>query len=63
MYLLRDRMAVGGLAGLAAWGGGSLLAYVVLCWVYGLTAVEKRYFTSHATRIFREPFRDESDVP
>lgn len=63
MVLLRDRLAVGGLAGLAAWGGGAVFSYIALCWVWGLTVEEKQFITDHASRIFREPSRNGTNAP
>jgi len=48
-------MAVGGLAGLAAWGGGAVLAYGALCWAVGLTVEEKGFLIRHVARIFQPP--------
>lgn len=59
MITLRDRVAVGGLAGIAAWGGGGMLTYGALFWAFGLTAEEKLYIREHSERIFLESSKDE----
>lgn len=61
MFLARDTVAVGGLAGLAAWGGGAIAAYGALCWFFGLTADEKAFLQEHASRIFLGVSRSDSE--
>jgi hypothetical protein len=64
MLLLRDRVAVGGLAGLGAWAAGAVATYVLLYWWIGLDAEERQFFKDHLVRLLRpSSVTDWSDPP
>lgn len=52
MYGLRDILAFGGLASIAAWVSGALGSYGALCWWLGLDAEERRFVRSQIRRLF-----------
>lgn len=52
LWLLRDEIAFGGLAALAAWAGGGVMTYVLLMWFFGLDRDEKAFFQLHVRRLF-----------
>lgn len=52
MYVLRDLLAFGGLASIAAWVAGALGVYAVLCWWIGFDAEERRFVRSQLRRLF-----------
>ena len=57
-YLLlftHDHMALGGLAALGAWGGGGLLFYAGLLWLFGFDAEEKAFLKQHLGRLLNPP--------
>ena len=55
MYYLRDRMALGGLAALAAWAGGAVLFYSLLLWWFGFDPEERAFLRSHVKRLLLDP--------
>ena len=57
MLLLRSRVAVGGLAALATWGGVSLVVYAGLLWLFGFDQDEKRVLRSQFRRLVLDPAR------
>ena len=62
-YLLlftHDRMALGGLAALGAWGGGGMLLYAGLLWLFGFDAEEKAFLRQHLGRLLNPPEPDPS---
>lgn len=60
-WFMRDLLALGGLAALAAWGGGAVLAYGVLIWFFGLDAEERAFFVLQIERLFYTPGRSEGN--
>jgi O-antigen/teichoic acid export membrane protein len=57
MYYLRDRIALGGLAALAAWAGGAALIYAVLLWCFGFDREERTFLSSHLNRLLLDRSR------
>jgi hypothetical protein len=57
MILLRNKVAVGGLAALATWAGVSLAAYLLLLWVFGFDRDEKQFLRSQIRRLVLAPSR------
>jgi O-antigen/teichoic acid export membrane protein len=57
MLLLRSRVAVGGLAALATWGGVSLVVYAGLLWLFGFDQDEKRVLRSQFRRLVLDQAR------
>ncbi|MCZ6601204.1 MAG: lipopolysaccharide biosynthesis protein, partial [Acidobacteria bacterium] len=57
MILLRNKVAVGGLAALATWAGVSLAAYLLLLWVFGFERDEKQFLRSQIRRLVLAPSR------
>jgi O-antigen/teichoic acid export membrane protein len=55
MFLLDDRIARGGLAALATWGGGAMLVYLAVFWKVGLDVEERAFLRKHARRLFVDP--------
>lgn len=53
MWLTRERIAVGGLAGLAAWSATALVAYAAICWRFALSDSERRFLRHHVARMMR----------
>jgi O-antigen/teichoic acid export membrane protein len=52
LWWTRDAVASGGLAALAAWGSGGLVAYGALIWRLGFDRDERAFLRTHARRIF-----------
>jgi len=55
LYLTHDPMALGGLAALGAWGGGGVLLYGGLLWLFGFDAEEKAFLRQHLGRLLNPP--------
>ena len=53
MLELRDRIAEGGLAGLAVWSAAGVGLYGAICWRFALAADEREFLRFHAARIVR----------
>jgi O-antigen/teichoic acid export membrane protein len=52
LWWTRDAVASGGLAALAAWGGGGLAVYAGLFWRLGFDREEREFLRTHARRVF-----------
>ncbi len=65
MWLLAERVAVGGLAALAAWAGGGVATYGMLLWWFGFEAEEKAFLRSQFKRLILDPseITDWEEVP
>lgn len=57
MYYLRDQIALGGLAALAAWAGGAGLTYALLLWWFGFDREERSFLRSHVNRLLLDRSR------
>ncbi|TDI33818.1 MAG: lipopolysaccharide biosynthesis protein [Acidobacteria bacterium] len=57
MFLLRNKVAVGGLAALATWSGVSLTVYLLLLWLFGFERDEKQFLRSQIRRLVLAPSR------
>ena len=51
MLWLEERIAGGGLAALATWGGGAMATYAAIFWRIGLDGEERSFLKSHVRRI------------
>jgi O-antigen/teichoic acid export membrane protein len=51
MFVFGGRIAHGGLAALATWGGGAVLAYLALLWRVGLDLEERSFLRKHMRRL------------
>jgi len=51
MLAVRDRIAVGGLAGLAVWSTGAMLLYGAICWRFALSTDERTFLREHVSRV------------
>lgn len=51
MFFFGRRIAGGGLAALATWGGGAVLMYATIFWRVGLDAEERSFLRKHARRL------------
>ena len=59
MLAAGTRISGGGLAALATWGGGAVLAYLAILWRIGLDADERAFVRTHARRLFLARSRDD----
>jgi O-antigen/teichoic acid export membrane protein len=57
MILVRNKVAVGGLAALATWAGVSLAVYLLLLWGFGFERDEKRFLRSQVRRLLLDSSR------
>ena len=55
LYFTHDPMALGGLAALGAWGGGGVLLYAGLLWLFGFDGEEKAFLRQHLGRLLNPP--------
>ena len=53
MREVRDRIAVGGLAGLAVWSVAGVSVYAAIYWRFALSAEERSFLRRHASRVLR----------
>lgn len=60
MLSLRDRLAVGGLAGLVAWSGGAVALYAVLGWRFVLSSDERRSVQRQMSRALGNAVEDDA---
>jgi O-antigen/teichoic acid export membrane protein len=55
MLLAGGRIARGGMAALATWGGGAVLLYLAIFWRVGLDAEERAFLREHVRRLVLDP--------
>jgi O-antigen/teichoic acid export membrane protein len=55
MFLAGGRIARGGMAALATWGGGAVVVYLAIFWRVGLDVEERAFLRRHVRRLILDP--------